>query len=66
MTTDELKGIFEMHQAMNIEVFYWWCIAIMFLIHAGFLSYEIGASRTKNAQHAWTSDHEEGECDGGE
>ena len=49
MTTDELKGIFEMHQAMNIEVFYWWCIAIMFLIHAGFLSYEIGASRTKNA-----------------
>lgn len=40
---------FEMHQSMNIEVFYWWCTAIMFLIHAGFLAYEMGASRSKNA-----------------
>jgi len=43
------QAIFEMHQAMNIEVFYWWCTAIMFLIHAGFLAYEMGASRAKNA-----------------
>ncbi len=52
MTPDELeafKAAFEMHQAMNIEVFYWWCTAIMFMIHAGFLAYEIGASRVKNA-----------------
>ena len=33
MTTDELKGIFEMHQAMNIEVFYWWCIATVSYTH---------------------------------
>ena len=46
---EALKSAFEMHQAMNIEVFYWWCTAIMFLIHAGFLAYEIGASRVKNA-----------------
>ena len=43
------KEAFEMHQSMNIEVFYWWCTAIMFMIHAGFLAYEIGASRVKNA-----------------
>lgn len=52
MTPEEMeafKAAFEMHQAMNIEVFYWWCTAIMFMIHAGFLAYEIGASRVKNA-----------------
>lgn len=31
-----------------MEVFYWWCTAIMVLIHAGFLAYEMGASRLKN------------------
>ncbi|WP_420590047.1 ammonium transporter [Bacterioplanoides sp.] len=46
---EALKSAFEMHQQMNIEVFYWWCTAIMFMIHAGFLAYEIGASRVKNA-----------------
>lgn len=49
MDEASLKSILDMHQAMNIEVFYWWCTAIMFLIHAGFLAYEIGASRSKNA-----------------
>ena len=43
------QATFEMHQSMNVEVFYWWCTAIMFMIHAGFLAYEIGASRVKNA-----------------
>ena len=33
---------------INMEVFYWWCTAFMFLIHAGFLAYEMGASRKKN------------------
>ncbi|MCY0963934.1 ammonium transporter [Parathalassolituus penaei] len=46
---DALKAAFEMQQSMNAEAFYWWCIAIMFMIHAGFLAYEIGASRVKNA-----------------
>jgi ammonia channel protein AmtB len=43
------QAVFDMHQAMNIEVFYWWCTAIMVMIHAGFLAYEMGASRSKNA-----------------
>ncbi|MEM6623282.1 MAG: ammonium transporter [Pseudomonadota bacterium] len=34
--------------AVNMEVFYWWCTALMFIIHAGFLGYEMGASRKKN------------------
>lgn len=33
---------------VNSEVFYWWCIALMVIIHAGFLAYEMGASRAKN------------------
>jgi Ammonium Transporter Family len=32
----------------NLEFFYWVSIALMFLIHAGFLAYETGASRVKN------------------
>jgi ammonia channel protein AmtB len=43
------QATFEMHQSMNVEVFYWWCTAIMIMIHAGFLAYEMGASRSKNA-----------------
>ncbi|MEM7177534.1 MAG: ammonium transporter [Pseudomonadota bacterium] len=33
---------------INMEIYYWWCTALMFLIHAGFLGYEMGASRMKN------------------
>jgi ammonia channel protein AmtB len=33
---------------ISVEVFYWWCTAIMVCIHAGFLAYEMGASRSKN------------------
>lgn len=44
---DAQQAVFEMHQAMNVEVFYWWCTAIMLMIHAGFLAYEMGASRSK-------------------
>ncbi|MGV1015062.1 MAG: ammonium transporter [Methyloceanibacter sp.] len=33
---------------IDMEIFYWWCAALMILIHAGFLAYEMGASRSKN------------------
>ncbi len=33
---------------VDMEIYYWWCTAIMVLIHAGFLAYEMGASRSKN------------------
>ena len=35
--------------AINMEIFYYWCTALMVLIHMGFLGYEMGASRIKNA-----------------
>lgn len=31
-----------------VEAFYWWCTGLMVIIHAGFLAYEMGASRKKN------------------
>ncbi len=31
-----------------VESFYWWCTGLMVIIHAGFLAYEMGASRKKN------------------
>ncbi|WP_262365783.1 ammonium transporter [Gordonia sp. OPL2] len=34
--------------SVNNEFFYWVSIALMMLIHAGFLAYEVGASRSKN------------------
>ncbi|MBH0236420.1 ammonium transporter [Methylobrevis albus] len=37
-----------MSGTINMEIFYWWCTALMIIIHAGFLAYEMGASRTKN------------------
>mgnify|MGYP000524736229 CR=1 FL=1 len=48
-TLDAQQAVFQMHQSMNVEVFYLWCTAIMIMIHAGFLAYEMGASRSKNA-----------------
>ncbi len=43
-----LKAAVEMTTAVNLEVFYWWCTTVMVLIHAGFLAYEMGASRMKH------------------
>lgn len=37
-----------MSAAINLEVFYYWCTAIMILIHVGFMMYEMGASRVKH------------------
>lgn len=48
MTPEELQQMIEMSGTINMEVFYWWCTAIMVIIHAGFLAYEMGASRVKN------------------
>jgi ammonia channel protein AmtB len=37
-----------MQGTIDIEVYYFWATALMVLIHAGFLGYEMGASRAKN------------------
>lgn len=41
-TANSMKG------AIDTEVYYFWATALMVLIHAGFLGYEMGASRAKN------------------
>lgn len=46
--TPEVTEALEKATATNLEFFYWVSIALMFLIHAGFLAYEGGASRVKN------------------
>ncbi len=33
---------------IDLEIYYFWATAFMMLIHAGFLAYEMGASRAKN------------------
>ena len=48
MSPEELKQLIEMSGTVNMEVYYWWCTALMVIIHAGFLAYEMGASRLKN------------------
>jgi ammonia channel protein AmtB len=48
MSPEELKQLIEMSGTVNMEVYYWWCTALMVVIHAGFLAYEMGASRLKN------------------
>lgn len=44
----ELQDALTAQSGVNLEFFYWVSIALMFLIHAGFLAYETGASRVKN------------------
>jgi ammonia channel protein AmtB len=44
-----LQSQLDMTGIINMEVFYWWCTGLMIIIHAGFLAYEMGASRLKNA-----------------
>lgn len=45
----EMQSQIDMTGTINMEVFYWWCTGLMVIIHAGFLAYEMGASRLKNA-----------------
>lgn len=48
MTPEEFKAAISAANLINLEVYYYWCTAIMVLIHAGFLMYEMGASRVKH------------------
>ena len=52
--TPEVQEAFDAMTGTNMEFFYWVSIALMFLIHAGFLAYEAGASRVKNVLAAAT------------
>lgn len=46
--TPEVEDAISTMASVNNEFFYWVSIALMMLIHAGFLAYEVGASRSKN------------------
>ena len=48
MTPEEIKAAISATATINLEVYYYWATAIMVLIHAGFLMYEMGASRVKH------------------
>lgn len=50
--TEEVTGALETAAGINLEFFYWMSIALMLIIHAGFLAYEGGASRVKNVLSA--------------
>lgn len=46
---ESLQSMIAMSDTVNMEIFYWFCTALMVIIHVGFLAYEMGASRLKNA-----------------
>ena len=48
MTNEEIQAAIAMATQVNLEVYYFWATAIMILIHAGFMMYEMGASRVKH------------------
>jgi ammonia channel protein AmtB len=45
---EEVQAALDSANAVNTEFYYWASIALMVLIHAGFMLYEGGASRVKN------------------
>ncbi len=49
MTLEEMQADIEWSTKINSEVYYWWTIGLMVCIHAGFMMYEMGASRVKNS-----------------
>lgn len=48
MTLQEIELALQQTATINAEIYYFWTVAIMILIHVGFLMYEMGASRVKH------------------
>ena len=51
MSPEELMAVINVVADAAMEAYYWWATAIMIAIHAGFMMYEMGASRAKNVMH---------------
>ena len=49
MTLEELNVFVTTQANVGMEAYYWWCTALMVIIHVGFLMYEVGATRMPNA-----------------
>jgi len=47
-TLEQLNSTVAASGALSVTAFYFWSVALMILIHAGFLAYEMGCSRNKN------------------
>jgi hypothetical protein len=47
-TVKDLSDQLALNSKIMSEQFYYWTVVIMWLIHAGFMSYEAGAGRRKN------------------
>lgn len=47
-TLEQLSATVSANATLSVTAFYFWSVALMILIHAGFLAYEMGASRMKN------------------
>jgi ammonium transporter, Amt family len=48
VTVDEVQEGLDLDSAILAEQFYFWTVAVMWLIHVGFMAYEAGAVRRKN------------------
>ena len=46
---DALSTTVTTQATVGMEAYYWWCTGLMIIIHVGFLMYEVGATRMKNA-----------------
>ena len=49
MTPAEIEAALQWTTNVNLEIYYFWTVAVMVLIHVGFLMYEMGASRVKHS-----------------
>jgi hypothetical protein len=48
VTPEEVDAKLALNSNVLLEQFYFFTVVIMWLIHAGFMAYEAGASRRKN------------------
>jgi len=48
MNLEELNVFVTTQANVGMEAYYWWCTALMVIIHVGFLMYEVGATRMQN------------------
>lgn len=51
LTAEQVQASLNAHAAIDAEIFYFWTVVIMWMIHVGFMTYETGVSRRKNIMH---------------
>ncbi len=47
----QVADLLNAHASINMEVYYFWTVVVMWLIHVGFMTYETGCTRRKNLMH---------------